>query len=300
MAKKKTKTKEETSYGAYLETSNIKLSPVVWIAMAFVLAAIIGLLMFFAFPENMTLTIMAIIIIPILLIGLPIILKERRDTNMEEAIPDVFEELATSLRAGATIEQALLDLTKLQKGPLIDELKKALNDMEGGFSFEDSLENLINRVDVVSLKRIFKIVIDGRKAGGELADILDAVASDTRQMARLQRERRSKTVLYVIFIFMAGAVVAPLIFGFITQIAGLVANVGVSGPVANPLVINGLNIFWMYLLIEAFISGVMLAIVRGIRVWKGIVFYSLTMALIGTIVFEVSKIVASAMLPASL
>ncbi len=289
-------------YGSYLESSNIGVSPIVWVIAAVLLAIAVAALVFFMFSGNMAIAGMALIIIPILLIGLPIILKERRDTIIEESVPDVFEELATSLRAGATVEQALLDLTRIQHGPLIDELKIALNDMEGGFSFEEALENLIARVDVVLLKRIFKIVIDGRKAGGELADILDAVASDAREMARLQRERRSKTLMYVIFIFAAGAVVAPLIFGFVTQIAGLVANVGATTRVANPLDLEfgGLtvSIFWLYLLIECFISGIMLAVVRGIRIWKGITFYSLSMALVGTIVFEAAKIFASAMLPA--
>jgi flagellar protein FlaJ len=286
----------------YLETSNIRMSPIVWIILAIIVAAVVGFIMFIVFPTNISLTLLATIIIPILMIGFPIILKERRDTKIEESIPDVFEEIATSLRAGATIEQALLDLTKIQKGPLIDELKIALNDMEGGFSFEEALENLMNRVDVPLIKRIFKIVIDGRKAGGELADILDSVAEDTRQMARIQRERRTKTLMYVIFIFAAGAGVAPLIFGFVTEIGGLVANVGSDVVVNNPLNIPGtsINIFWVYLVIQTFISGVMLAVVRGIRIWKGIVFYSLSMVLIGTIVLEVSKLIARSLLPAAM
>ncbi len=296
--KKKEGTGAERGYGLYLRTSKIGVSPAIWIGIAIALAAALGFLMFFAFPQSPTVSVISVVALPVLIIGLPIILKQRRDTRMEEAVPDVFEELATSLRAGGTIEQALLDLTKIQKGPLIEELKIALNDMEGGFSFGESLENLVSRVDVPLLKRTFTIVIDGKKAGGELADILDAVASDARQMARLQRERMSKTLMYVAFIFAAGAVVAPLIFGFVTEIAVVVANVGVRTEVANPLNLPGtsLNIFWIYLLIETFISGVMLAVVRGIRIWKGLVFYSLTMALTATVVFEISKIVASAML----
>jgi len=303
MAKKKRiRASKDKSYSTYLENSNIGVSPVIWFAIAIIIAAVIVALLFFAFPNTPSMAIMAGAIIPILLIGFPIIIKQRRDDKIEGAIPDVFEELGTSLRAGATIEQALIDLTKIQSGPLIDELKVSLNDMEGGFSFEESLENMIGRIDVIMLKRIFKIVIDGRKAGGELADILDAVASDARQMGRLQRERKSKTLLYVIFIFAAGGMVAPLIFGFVTQIAALVASIGKSGPVTNPLNLPGteIAIFWVYLIIECFISGVMLAVVRGTKIWKGIVFYALSMALIGTIIFELSKFAAASMLPATL
>ncbi len=298
MPKDTNRSSQNLGYGRYLETSNIRLSPILWFIVAIVMAAVLSFILFLAFPNSPAISLIAIVVIPILIIGLPIIMKERRDGHIEEAIPDVFEELATSLRAGATIEQALLDLTKIQKGPLIDELKTALQDMEGGFSFEEALENLISRVDIVMLKRIFKIVIDGKKAGGELANILDAVASDAREMARLSRERMSKTLMYVIFIFAAGSVVAPLIFGFVTEIGFMVANVGATVEVENPLNIpgTGINLFWLYLLLECFISGIMLAVVRGIKIWRGIVFYSLSMALLGTIVFEVAKTIAAYML----
>lgn len=302
MAKRKP-TVEAGGYGRYLKGGGINMGPAAWIAVSIIVGVGLGVLfLLILLPASPSIGLMIGILLPILMIGFPIIVKERRDTIIEESVPDVFEELATSLRAGATIEQALLDLTKLQKGPLINELKIAINDMEGGYSFEESIENLIGRVDVVLAKRIFKIVIDGKKAGGELADILDAVASDSRAMSRLQRERRSKTLLYVIFIFAAGAVVAPLIFGFVTQIAEVVVNVGATVAQENPLEWPGtnINIFWLYLVIESLISGMMLAAVKGVRVWKGIVFYSLSMILTATIVFEVSKIIASAMLPATL
>lgn len=293
------KKNQEGNYERSLETSNLKVSPAAWFAISIGLSLVFAFAIFLAFPHNPALPLITSIVVAILIIGFPIILKERRDSRIEDAIPDVFEELATSLRAGATIEQALLDLTKIQKGPLIDELKIALNDMEGGFSFEEALENLISRINIISLQRIFKIVIDGRKAGGELADILDAVASDARQMSRIQRERKSKTLLYLIFIWAAVGAVAPLIFGFVTEIGVLIVNFGSSVAAPNPLNVPGteISILWLYLLITSFISGIMLSFVRGLRLWKGIVFYALSMALCSTIVFEVSKVIARGMLP---
>jgi len=298
------KPQKQKGYDLYLEKSNIGVGPVLWILMAIVITAILGFVLLTFFPKAPSIGLITFITLPLLIIGFPIIIKERRDGKIADAIPDVFEELATSLRAGATVEQALLDLTKIQTGPLIDELKIALNDMEGGYSFEESLENLMGRVDVVLLRRILKIVIDGRKAGGELADILDSVASDARDLSRLQRERASKTLMYVIFIFAAGGVVAPLIFGFVTEIGGVVANVGSAvGTNPNPLEANissmTISILWMYLMIECFISGVMMAFVKGVKVWRGLMFQSLPMALIATIVFEVSKIIAGGMLKGS-
>lgn len=294
--------KREGGYEHYLEASNIKVAPVIWISLAIILAVAVGISLLYALPDKPTIPIMTFIVVPVLIIGMPMVIKERRDTKIEVAVADVFEELATSLRAGATVEQALMDITKIQKGPLIDELKIALNDMEGGFSFEEGLENIIERADVLLLKRILKIVIDGRKAGGELADILDAVAGDAREMSRLQRERASKTLMYVIFLFAAGAVVAPLIFGFVTQIGAVIVNIGQTGSfrMQSPLevVILGtpISILWMYLMIECAISGIMMAFVRGAKIWKGLLFYSLTMMLSSTIVFEVAKVVAGSML----
>ena len=287
------KKQPKRDYNIYLEKSNIRVSAIQWFVLAFVCAIGSGFLLFTILPEVPNIGIMTPILILVIFLGFPILLKERRDSLIEDSVSDVFEELATSLRAGATIEQALVDLTKIQSGPLIDELKIALRDMEGGLSFEEALQSLMDRIDVLLLKRIFTIVVDGRKAGGELADILDAVASDSRDIARIQRERISKTMLYVIFIFMAGAIIAPIIFAFVTQIGSVVVTMGAG---SNPLIFHGICVLWLYVLIECVLSGIMLSVVRGEHIWRGLLIYSTSMAVIGTIVFEVMRLVASTML----
>ncbi|MBN2518031.1 MAG: type II secretion system F family protein [Candidatus Altiarchaeota archaeon] len=292
---KKVEEKKQTKirYNIYLEKTNIKLTAVQWFVLAFICAVGSGSLLLLIAPGSPNIGIMTPILVLVIFIGFPILLKERRDGQIEDAVSDVFEELATSLRAGATIEQALVDLTRIQAGPLIEELKIALRDMEGGLSFEEALQNLIDRVDILLLKRIFTIVVDGRKAGGELADILDAVASDARDTARIQRERVSKTILYVVFIFMAGALIAPIIFAFVTQLGNVILSLG---AVSNPISIFGISILWLYILIETVLSGIMLAIVRGDHIWRGLLVYSSSMAVIGTILFELTRMIAAAML----
>jgi len=57
-----------------------------------------------------------------------------------------------------------------------------------------------------------------------------------------------------------------------------------------------LSILWIYLMLECTISGVMISFVRGAKIWKGLLFYSLTMMLVSTIVFEAAKMIASSML----
>lgn len=287
---------QKRTYSLYLEQTNIKFSTLQWLLFAVIIAFGAGAGLFYVLG-SFSIAAVVVMLILILFIGAPIVLKQKRDSAIEEAIPDVFEELATSLRAGATIEQALVDLTKIQKGPLIDELKIALKDMEGGLSFEESIQNLITRVDIQLLKRTLNIVIDGRKAGGELADILDAVSSDARDVSRLQRERVSKTLMYVIFIFAAGAVIAPTIFGFVSQISNLVISLGAT---TNPLMLElfgvSVSILWLYLVIESLISGIMIAVVRGDKIWRGVLLYSFSMMAVSTIVFEVVRFFAASML----
>jgi archaeal flagellar protein FlaJ len=278
-------------YGRYLEAVGVGMGPVPWIVLALLVAIAVGALVFFLSPDTLNIVIMAPLFIIVLMIGAPILMKEKRDTEIEDEIPNVFEELATSLRAGATIEQALVDLTEIQKGALIDELKLALRDMEGGLSFEEALQSLTDRVDVVLLRRIFAIIVDGRKAGGELADILDSVAEDARSTSRIQRERRSKTLMYALFLMGACGFIAPIIFGFVTVIGDVVTGIGNAGA-TNPLVFQGINILWLYLLIASVISGIMMAVVRGEKIWKGVLIYALVMAVSSTVIFELVKMVA--------
>jgi len=317
-------------YETYLKSIGVNMPAAVWFILVLVLALIVSSTIFLLSPHLFNVAILLGVFIVIGFTSAPIMIKQRRDSVIAQELPDVLEELATSLRAGATIEQALVDLLKLQKGPLIEELKMALRDMEGGLSFEESLENMIDRVDVQSLKRILNIIIDGRKAGGELARILDEVAKDARDLARIQRERISKTMLQVIFLFVAGMAVAPFVFGVVTVMTGLLESFDVCsnplelslpimvqetvpsctdrclierGEVCSEKEIGGkvihvtktnltLNKLWLYLLIESIFSGAMISTVRGEKLWKGVFFYGGFMAVLGTIIFEIAKAVA--------
>jgi len=284
-------------YEYYLKGIDINLSTFQWFSIAIIVGLVLGGMVLFLWPDLATLGILLSILTVIFAGGSPILIKQKRDRQIEESLSDVLGELATSLRTGATIEQALMDLTKIQKGPLIEELNLALKDMEGGLSFEEALQNLSKRVDVKLLRRILVVIIDGKRIGGELADILDSVSGDCRELSRLQRERISKTLLYVVFIFFTSAIIAPAIFGFVTQMSVVLAKMNVA---KNPLniALGGLvfNKLSLYIIIETMISGLMITVIRGDEKWKGILLYGAVMALLGTAVFEISVRIAGAVM----
>ena len=68
------------------------------------------------------------------------------------------------------------------------------------------------------VKRSVTIIIDSVKAGAGLADILDQIADDIRDTNRINHERRSQTLMQVLFMVTAGAMVTPFIFGLISTI----------------------------------------------------------------------------------
>ena len=82
------------------------------------------------------------------------------------------------------------DISKHGKGPLNDELKRAVIEIKIGSTFEDALLGMSERLKSKTLDRTFRMIIEGRRVGGSLADVIETVAEDLRAILALQRERK--------------------------------------------------------------------------------------------------------------
>ncbi len=193
---------------------------------------------------------------------------ERRVDAIEQTTPDFLRQIASLLRAGIGIETALEDISKQGGGPLNDELKRAVIEIKIGSTFDDALLSMGERLKSQNIDRTFRMILEGRKVGGSLSDVIETVAEDLRSVLALKRERRANVMMSVMFLIIAAIVAAPFALGMIMIYSGFIGSLGKPNPLydASYMAASG------YIIIHSIIAGLLIGIVLYGSARKGVKF----------------------------
>jgi len=278
-------------YSKMLTWSGFRFDPLLWIIAASITSIILTLVTYFGsffligyldFPALwaifQNLPLIVFIVSLDMMIGYPLLQALARVDEIEENLPDALRQMADTLRAGGTYEYALREVASSEYGALKMEMNYVLRKLEEGENFENSLKTLAN-IDSRLIQRTITIIVDSVKAGAGLADILEQIAEDVRATHRIHKERKAKTVLQVIFMFTAGSMVAPAIFGFISTVISFLI-IAAQGVAEEALRIRSMQardmiilVIQLYILIETIAASVMIALMRNGRISKSIIYF---------------------------
>ena len=188
--------------------------------LGFIVIFGLGLSIFFSFITgavlNINLIILTVIIFIFYIITIYMILivkSNKKSKEIELVLPDALQLMSGNLRAGLTTDRALLLSSREEFGPLKVEIDTIGKEITSGKELETSLMNLTKRVRSSRLEKAIYLIVSGLKAGGELADLLDQTAENLRNEKVIDEKVRSNILLYVIFIFIAVGLGAPVLFG---------------------------------------------------------------------------------------
>ena len=269
--------------GMYIKASDlITLDLAVGIGLA-LLASILSLLL----GINPILGALFGFIAPLIIIGGWIFfMMERRIDAIEQGTPDFLRQIASLLRAGVGLETALEDVSRHGDGPLTDELKRAVIEIKIGSTFDDAILAMGERLKSRNLDRTFRMILEGRKAGGSLSDVVETVAEDLRAVLALQRERKANVMMSVMFLIIAAIIAAPFALGMIMTYNSFIASVGKPNPLAGVAVIAAGG----YIIIHSVIASLLIGIVMYGSARKGVK-YALLLAPGAYGIFYVMQIV---------
>ena len=120
-----------------------------------------------------------------------LIMQERRASEIEKVAPDFLRQLSTMLKVGLSFENAMEDMSKYGQGPLYDEVKRTIIEIRMGRNFDDAWIAMSKRLKSRDLERIFLIILDGRKSGSSMANVINNVSDDLRDLLALKREKKA-------------------------------------------------------------------------------------------------------------
>lgn len=116
-----------------------------------------------------------------------------RLTKFEQQLPWALDVMATSLRSGFGIMEAVATVAREAEPPLAQEFRRLLESSRMGGSFEDGLEAMTERVGSADLRIVARAMAVHRKVGGNLAAILESVARTMREREELRGHVRALT-----------------------------------------------------------------------------------------------------------
>ncbi len=195
-------------------------------------------------------------------------MMERRVDSIEQGTPDFLRQIASLLRSGVGVETALEDISKHGEGPLTDEMKRAVIEIKIGSTFEDALLGMGERLKSKTLDRTFRMIIEGRRVGGSLADVIETVAEDLRAVLALQRERKANVMMSVMFLLIAGVIAAPFALGMAMTYNSFIGSLGKPNPLADAAYTSATG----YIIIHSIIVGLLIGIVLYGSAKKGVKF----------------------------
>ncbi len=282
-------------YQGWLEFSQINYPAPIWLGASVAMslfAAIIAFALSSILISEFTLIPFSFALATLILMaGYPYMKKESLIDSVEKNFSDALKQMADTLKAGDTYENALREVVEADYGRLSDEMQLALRRMEDGENLDTALTGFANRIDSLRVKRTVTIILDSIKTGSSLSDILNEIADDLRDYQRLKEDRKSSTTMQFLFLTAAGGFIAPIIFGEIESVmSGFTAigsrEINMGTPTDNFLT----TIIQLYIIIEVIGSGVMMALIREGKINKSIIYIPLLL-LVAFVIYHLSKII---------
>jgi len=170
-----------------------------------------------------------------------------RVKKIEGVFPDFLSLVASNLRAGMTVDHAMLLSSRPEFAPLDAEIMKAGKDISTGKPVELALKAMGKRISSEKIDKTLLIILSGIRAGGNLAILLEETSRNMRQREFVQKKAASQVLMYVIFIFLAVSIFSPGLFSLsgvlVDTMTGLMEGMdSESMPQNVPISFTSINI----------------------------------------------------------
>ncbi len=200
--------------------------------------------------------------------------KIDRIRKMETAFPDFLQLMSSNLRAGITIDRAILLSVREEFDPLDKEIKKTGREIATGIEIEIALSDMGKRIGSEKIQKNIFILISGIRAGGNIATLLEETSVNMREKEFIEKRAASNVLMYVIFIFIAVSMGAPALFALSTilveTLTGLLAGIPQieQSTMSIPFTLTSVNISTQFIfyfsLVFVVVTNILASLVLGL------------------------------------
>ena len=194
-----------------LEQANLQISPAAFLLLSITIGSVLMLLVVGPALKSGTIGLREMVL-GAALFGLGIRLPDlwlsrkfkARQNKIRKSLPDAMDLITICVEAGYGLDAALAKVSEKTKGPLADELNRALLEINLGKPRAHALKDMAQRAGVAELQAFIATIVQAEQMGVSIASVL-RVQSDSMRVHRRQRaeEEAMKAPIKMLF---------PLIF----------------------------------------------------------------------------------------
>jgi len=176
-------------------------------------------------------------------------LKRKRQEKLEDQLVGGIQSLASGVRAGLTLVQAMQMVSRDAPAPLRQEFSHMIREYEYGLSLDQAMDKAASRIGLPNYRLLFSALLTHRERGGNLGETLDDIAASIREIQRLEGRVQTLTAQGRATAKWLGAIpLFVLTFLYLTLTEDTVALF--KEPVGNVIlaivfVFNVISFFWI-------------------------------------------------------
>jgi tight adherence protein C len=136
---------------------------------------------------------------------------QKRQEAVRRTLPDALDQLAIMVEAGLAFEGALARASRSTEGPLGEELRRTMQDVQAGMTRREAMRGLAARVDVPELRTFVTAVVQADQYGIPISQVLRVQGVELRTK-RSQRAEETAMKLPVKLLFPTVIFIFPVLF----------------------------------------------------------------------------------------
>jgi len=150
----------------------------------------------------------------------------KRQTKIEDILPDFLSSVSTNLKAGMTFDKALWNAVEPGYDILANEIEIVAKKTMSGGDLEEALIEFNAKYKSSILKEAIELIITGLRSGGKITDLLDKLIENIKQSVYLKKEMVAAVMNYIIFITGVAVVISPALFALSYNLLTIIQDLG--------------------------------------------------------------------------
>jgi tight adherence protein B len=128
--------------------------------------------------------------VPVLAVAMQ---RERRLSRLRQQLPDAFEMMSRTIRAGQTVSRAFQTVADDFQAPIAEEFAWCFEQQNFGLPQDVALQDLARRSGIAELRMLVVALLVQRQSGGSPVEMLDNLAAVVRKRIEMQEKIRTLT-----------------------------------------------------------------------------------------------------------